>query len=82
LPLEKPGSGDLAADAANVAGRAARRDRFVTGTSFEAVYPKHEFSELVRLGLALARWIRGCRPFAIEPDVPAALPPGDVVAAD
>ena len=82
LPFEKPGSGDLAADAADVAARGARRDHFVTGSSFEAAYPKHEFSELVRLGLALGRWIRGSRPFAMEPDVPAALPPGDIVAAD
>jgi hypothetical protein len=27
--------------------------------TFEETYPKHEFSELVRLGLVVARWILG-----------------------
>jgi hypothetical protein len=42
--------------------------------TFEETYPKHEFSELVRLGLVVARWILGRLHLAKAParDAPAA----------
>jgi hypothetical protein len=42
--------------------------------TFEQTYPKYEFSELVRLGLALAAWLRGVlhRAQASPPAVPPA----------
>ena len=75
--------GDLAGDAADVARRAARMDHVLIGAPFEEVYPRYEFSELVRLGLALGSWIgRRRRLFAAKPDLPPALPPSPTATAD
>ena len=71
--------GDPARDATEVAKRNARTDQVLIGARFEEVYPRYEFSELVRLGLALASWIgRRRRSFVVRPDLP---PPESRTAA-
>ena len=42
--------------------------------TFEKTYPKYEFSELVRMGIALAAWLGGLRrrAQAPRPDAPPA----------
>ena len=66
-------SGGPAGGDADVAKCAARMDRVLIRARFEEVYPRYEFSELVRLGLALASWIdRLRRSFVVKPDLPPA----------
>jgi hypothetical protein len=61
--------GGLASDVPATPG-AARRDHVVTSPSFGETYPKQEFSELDRLGLALGGWIaRRRRLFTVKPDL-------------
>ncbi len=51
--------------------------------TFEKTYPKHTFSELVRLGLALATWIiRVRRAKAPAPAAPRTPSVDDRLAAD
>jgi hypothetical protein len=48
--------------------------------TFEETYPKHEFSELVRLGLAMAAWLSRMRLRAKAPP-PAPVAENEVGAA-
>ena len=84
LSLEKPVEVDDPCDSADFVVRDARGDCVLTRSPFEETYPRYEFSELVRLGLALGNWIvRVRRLFAMsKPDVPPASPPGRIAAAD
>lgn len=52
--------------------------------NFEETYPKYEFSELVRLGVATGRWMLGMLRLvrAPAPDSRSAPAPVDILPAD
>jgi hypothetical protein len=52
--------------------------------NFEETYPRYEFSELVRLGIAIGRWMLGMLRLARTPapDARSAPAPADILPAD